>query len=139
MTTLVHGTTRHRAESIISNGPDPRYLEPGGVPSNDGFSTYVEGGPYLYRPPGSRYRGSGPLLMIDSARCRVVPWTSVVMVGQVVPLLASRSHTVNNITNELPDHSARFHALHRDGTDDLLCGPGVGGRQDRRRRHRPAL
>ena len=51
MATLVHGTTRYRAEQIIKNGPNPRYVEPGGLPVNDGFSMYVDGGPYAYRPP----------------------------------------------------------------------------------------
>src|SRR5262245_40773396 len=32
-----------------------------------------------------------------------------------------------------------FHVLYVDGTDDLLCGPGVGGRQDGRRRYRAAV
>ena len=72
MTTLVHGTTRHRAESIINNGPDPRYLEPGGVPSNDGFSTYVEGGPFIYGTPEDYARGKaaqfphegGPVILV---------------------------------------------------------------------------
>ena len=51
MATLVHGTTRYRAELISKNGPDPKYLEPGGIPTNDGFSTYLEAGPFLYKPP----------------------------------------------------------------------------------------
>ncbi len=48
---LVHGTTRRRAESILANGPDPCYAEPGGLPVEDGFSMYVETGPFLHDPP----------------------------------------------------------------------------------------
>ncbi len=38
---LEHGTTRHRAERIAANGPDPNYREPVALPSRqgDGFST----------------------------------------------------------------------------------------------------
>jgi len=72
MVTLVHGTTRHRAERIIQFGPDPRYLEPGGVPANDGFSMYVDGGPYLFDPPELYARGKdrqcpsegGPVILV---------------------------------------------------------------------------
>lgn len=38
---LWHGTTRHRAESIRENGPDPTFREPGGQPDPEdigGFS-----------------------------------------------------------------------------------------------------
>ncbi len=51
MPTLVHGTTRLRAEQIVRHGLNPRYVEPGGVPSNDGFWTYLESGPFIYRAP----------------------------------------------------------------------------------------
>jgi hypothetical protein len=72
MPTLIHGTTRQRAESIIRNGPDPSYLEPGGVPSNDGFSMYLDGGPYIYKAPEEYARGKdlqcpnegGPVLLV---------------------------------------------------------------------------
>jgi hypothetical protein len=57
MATLVHGTTRYRAEQIIRYGPDPRYMEPGGLPVNDGFSMYVDGGPYMYKPPEEYAKG----------------------------------------------------------------------------------
>jgi hypothetical protein len=72
MATLVHGTTRYRAEQIIKNGPNPRYAEPGGLPVNDGFSMYVDGGPYAYRPPEFYARGKdsqcpnegGPVILV---------------------------------------------------------------------------
>jgi hypothetical protein len=48
---LLHGTTRKRAEQIVRDGPNPRYREPGGIGWNDGFSTYLEEGPYLFKPP----------------------------------------------------------------------------------------
>jgi len=57
MPTLIHGTTRQRAENIIRNGPNPRYHEPGGVPVNDGFSMYVDGGPYVFDSPEVYARG----------------------------------------------------------------------------------
>ena len=43
---FVHGTTR-----ILQLGPDPRYQEPGGSAWNDGFSMYVEAGPFLFDSP----------------------------------------------------------------------------------------
>lgn len=54
---LVHGTTRHRAERIVQFGPDPRYCEPGGQPCEDGFSMYLETGPYPFGSPESYARG----------------------------------------------------------------------------------
>lgn len=45
---LLHGTTCHRADQILRFGPDPRYREPGGRATNDGFSTYLESGPFLF-------------------------------------------------------------------------------------------
>jgi hypothetical protein len=51
MPKLIHGTTRYRAEQIIRHGPNPNYREPGGVSANDGFSMYLDGGPFLFDPP----------------------------------------------------------------------------------------
>jgi hypothetical protein len=48
---LVHGTTRFRAERIVQYGPDVRYREPGGRPCEEGFSMYVEGGPFPFGTP----------------------------------------------------------------------------------------
>ena len=72
MVTLLHGTTRHRAEQIITRGPDPRYREPGGLPVNDGFSMYLEGGPYMFDSPDEYARGKdrqcpnegGPVILV---------------------------------------------------------------------------
>jgi hypothetical protein len=50
MAILLHGTTRHRAERIVANGPDPDYVEPGG-PKAEGFSTCLEGGPFPLGTP----------------------------------------------------------------------------------------
>jgi hypothetical protein len=36
---LRHGTTRHRAEAIVRNGPDPNYKQPGDPLPAAGFST----------------------------------------------------------------------------------------------------
>lgn len=45
---LLHGTTRLRADRIISEGPDPSYQEPGGQTLDGGFSTNLEIGPFLF-------------------------------------------------------------------------------------------
>ena len=45
---LLHGTTRHRAEEIVRDGPDSRYLEPGGQGLDDGFSMNLEAGPFHF-------------------------------------------------------------------------------------------
>ena len=47
---LRHGTTRRRAENIIKNGPDPHFLEPGGLDEAVGLSVTPISGPY---PQGS--------------------------------------------------------------------------------------
>ncbi len=41
-----HGTTRHRAEAIIKNGPDAKYRETGGTESAEGFSVAPAFGPF---------------------------------------------------------------------------------------------
>lgn len=72
MATLVHGTTRARAERIVRTGPDPRYIEPGGRRTNDGFSAYLEAGPFLYDTPDVYARGKasqcpaegGPVILV---------------------------------------------------------------------------
>ena len=52
MSVLLHGTTRWRAERILADGPDPDFVEPGGMATRtDGFSTYIEASPYLLLPP----------------------------------------------------------------------------------------
>src|SRR5262249_53968815 len=51
MTTLLHGTTRDRAERIIRDGPNPRFQEPGGLECEEGFSFFLESGPFLFGSP----------------------------------------------------------------------------------------
>lgn len=53
---LLHGTTRQRAERIVV-GPDPRYREPGGRASADGFSMALEAGPFPFGRPEDYARG----------------------------------------------------------------------------------
>jgi hypothetical protein len=43
--TLRHGTTRQRADSILKDGPNLNFLEPGGMDPARGFSTYPVGAP----------------------------------------------------------------------------------------------
>lgn len=45
MAILLHGTTRRRAERIERIGPDPAQI------GSDGFSTYLEAGPFLFGTP----------------------------------------------------------------------------------------
>lgn len=54
---LLHGTTRRRAEQIVRDGPNPRYLEPGGRPTEDGFSMALETGPFHFGTPEDYARG----------------------------------------------------------------------------------
>ena len=51
MKTLLHGTTRTRAEQILQNGPNPHFREPEGLGSDDGFSMFIETGPFLFGTP----------------------------------------------------------------------------------------
>jgi hypothetical protein len=51
MTILLHGTTKHRAEQVLAKGPDPDFVEPGGGPRAEGFSTYLEVGPFPLGTP----------------------------------------------------------------------------------------
>jgi len=54
---LIHGTTRRRAEQILGLGPDPRYREFGGQGLEDGFSMYLESGPFHFGMPDEYARG----------------------------------------------------------------------------------
>ena len=47
---LEHGTTFRRAVSIVKDGPDPGFVEPGSCYSAEGFSTAPASGPF---PVGS--------------------------------------------------------------------------------------
>ena len=51
MTILLHGTTKHRAEQIVAQGPNPDFIEPGGGPIAEGFSTYLATGPFPLGTP----------------------------------------------------------------------------------------
>ena len=69
---LLHGTTRRRAEQIRDLGPDPRFREPGGQATDDGFSLYLESGPFLFGMPEEYARGKasefpeegGPVILV---------------------------------------------------------------------------
>ncbi|MCI0638001.1 MAG: hypothetical protein L0Y72_16750 [Gemmataceae bacterium] len=61
MRTLRHGTTRQRADSIMQNGPDPSFIEPGGIESARGFSTYPAGGPVTVGTPDQYAAGKAIL------------------------------------------------------------------------------
>jgi hypothetical protein len=58
---LQHGTTRKRAEAILQNGPDPRYAEPPGHISADGFSTAPALGPFGFGRPETHARSKAKL------------------------------------------------------------------------------
>ena len=51
MAILLHGTTKRRAEQIVAWGPNPDFLEPGGDQMAEGFSTYLDTGPFLLGTP----------------------------------------------------------------------------------------
>ena len=59
--TLWHGTTRKRAESILRDGPNARFLEPGGFEKAGGFSTAPPHGPYPYGDPRNVAAGKAAL------------------------------------------------------------------------------
>jgi hypothetical protein len=54
---LVHDTTRARAEHILRVGPNPRFREPGGEGSDNGFSMTLEAGPIHFGTPEDYARG----------------------------------------------------------------------------------
>src|SRR5438128_2274959 len=51
MAVVLHGTTRRRAERIVADGPDPNFIEPGGMTPAEGFSTCLEQGPFPLGTP----------------------------------------------------------------------------------------
>lgn len=69
---LLHGTTRQRAERILAHGPDPSFCEPGGQATENGFSTYLDQGPFLFGDPDEYAYGKarefedegGPVILI---------------------------------------------------------------------------
>jgi hypothetical protein len=46
-----HGTTRKRAEAILNNGPDPYFIEPGGLKPEKAFSVAPGEGPFPVGTP----------------------------------------------------------------------------------------
>src|SRR6202035_463005 len=74
MAVLLHGTTRHRAEQIMVQGPDPEFNEPGGGRRAEGFSTCLEVGPFPLGTPEAYARrkallfpneGGPAIVMVD--------------------------------------------------------------------------
>jgi hypothetical protein len=74
MAILLHGTTRHRAEQILAQGPDPDFLEPGGGTRAEGFSTCLPFGPFTLGTPqeyacckaaGFPNEGGAAILVVD--------------------------------------------------------------------------
>lgn len=51
MAIVLHGTTSRRAAQIVADGPDPDFVEPGGNTLAEGFSTYLQSGPFLFGTP----------------------------------------------------------------------------------------
>jgi hypothetical protein len=51
MAVLLHGTTRQRTERIEATGPDPDFVEPGGMSPAESFSACLEAGPFPLGTP----------------------------------------------------------------------------------------
>lgn len=56
MAILLHGTTRQRAEQLLEQGPNPDYVESGGGPRAEAFSTCLELGPFPLGTPDAYAR-----------------------------------------------------------------------------------
>jgi hypothetical protein len=61
MAILLHGTTRHRADRLLSQAPDPDFIEPGGGSRAEGFSTCLEFGPFSLGTPENYARKKSAL------------------------------------------------------------------------------
>ena len=69
---LLHGTTRLRAEQILLQGPNPHFQEPGSQTFDDGFSMFLESGPFLFGTPEDYANGKaqefpnegGPVILV---------------------------------------------------------------------------
>ena len=80
MAILLHGTTRHRAERITAQGPDPDFIEPGGGTRAEGFSTCLATGPFPLGTPEEYARGKaavftnegGPAILAVDVRDDIV-------------------------------------------------------------------
>ena len=51
MATLLHGTTECRGARIMLRGPDPDFIEPGGITKAQSFSLYLQSGPFVFGRP----------------------------------------------------------------------------------------
>jgi hypothetical protein len=71
MAILIHGTTRQRGERIAAEGPDPDYLEPGGLARAEGFSTCLESGPFPLGMP-EQYACSKALAFPDEGGAAIL-------------------------------------------------------------------
>jgi len=58
---LHHGTTRRRAEAILRDGPDPRYVEAPGQSPAEGFSTAPAQSQFAFGDPAVYARGKAKL------------------------------------------------------------------------------
>ena len=107
MATLIHGTTRHHALLIMTQGPNPRYREHGGLGTNDGFSTYLDGGPYLLHPPEVYARGKVAQYLKNRARGTIAEYPDM-----AVPVIL----VIENVSDEV------LAAANRDGYFPLRDG-----------------
>jgi len=87
MAILLHGTTRWRAERIVSSGPDPNYVEPQGVVRAESFSTCLETGPFTLKSPGDYALGKaknfpaegGPVILVMDVPDEIIDKTDLVL------------------------------------------------------------
>ena len=94
---LRHGTTRQRADSILQNGPNAAFVEPGGIDPARGFSTSPAQGPFPYGTPE----------MYAAGKANLFP-------GEGGPAI---------VEIELPEHIA---ALGIDAGGEIRFEPGFG-------------
>src|SRR5437016_4366928 len=87
MAILLHGTTRQRAERIVARGPDPAFIERGGGPKAENFSTYLEAGPFTLRTPREYALGKahlfpdegGPVILVMDVPDEIIDQTDLVL------------------------------------------------------------
>ena len=90
MMTLLHGTTLSRARRILQFGPDPNFVEPGGVEKAEGFSTSIEHGPFPLGHPEEYARSKamqfpqelGPAILAVSVPDKIV----LLAINDIFPL-----------------------------------------------------
>src|SRR5262245_28288809 len=86
MAILLHGTTRWRAEQIVAHGPDPDFIEPGGGPRAENFSTSLETGPFTLQSPSDYAIGKaknfpsegGPVILVMDVPDEIIDKTDLV-------------------------------------------------------------